>query len=260
MLNVTAVPIFTDNYVWVIHQPGGNEVLIVDPGDPAPIIAAIKNNHWSLGGLLITHSHFDHIGGIAEMLNYKKVPVYGPDCAAIPLVDNPVGDGDVLSFWGIDFNIMGLPGHLPEHIAYVASGNKNGQAQIFSADIIFSAGCGRIFNGTHKELKYSLDKIKSYPKNTLVYPAHEYTASNLCFAAAVEPENRSISRRIDEVTALRNRNIPSLPTNLALELDINPFIRCGEKAVVNTVRSRLGREPIDENEVFKTLRLWKDGF
>ncbi len=196
------------------------------------------------------------------MLQYKKVPIFGPECSAIPQVDNILHDNDSFHFWGYEFSVIHLPGHLPEHVAYVVTkgGDKAARRQIFSADILFSAGCGRIFNGTHSELKQSLDRLKGYPEDTMFYPAHEYTLANLRFAKAVEPKNDAINKRYEEVERLRNQNIPSLPTNLALELTINPFLRCDEKAVINAVRDRLGREPNDENEVFKTLRLWKDSF
>ncbi len=258
MLKVHAVPTFTDNYVWIIQSPTSSEVCVVDPGDAAPVIAYLEQHNLSLVRVLITHSHFDHINGINELTTYKSVPVYGPDSEAIPQVTHPQSEGSHFTLFDTPFIVWHLPGHLPEHLAYIASNNDD--TQIFSGDIMFSGGCGRIFDGTHQELKSSLDRIATLPPNTLVYGTHEYTQSNLEFAKAVEPSNTDIDTLSDKVTTLREAGTPTLPTNILTECTVNPFIRCDKANVIAATAKRLGHEPKDALEVFTILREWKNGF
>ncbi len=258
MLKVHAVPTFSDNYVWIIQSPTSAEVCVIDPGDAGPVIGYLKQLNLDLVRVLITHSHFDHINGVNDLMAHKTVPVYGPDCEAIPQVTHPQKEGSTFDLFETEFTVWHLPGHLPEHVAYVAT--KGADTQIFSGDIMFSGGCGRIFDGTHKELKSSLDRIASLTSDTLIYGTHEYTESNLEFAKAVEPSNKAIDARTEEVQALRAAGSPTLPTNVHTEKAINPFIRCNETDVIAATGSKLGHEPNDALEVFTTLREWKNEF
>ncbi|MFL0799352.1 MAG: hydroxyacylglutathione hydrolase [Agarilytica sp.] len=258
MLKVHAVPTFTDNYVWIIQAPDSSEVCVIDPGDAGPVIAYLKQQKLELVRIFITHSHFDHINGINEVLAYKNVPVYGPDCDAIPQVTCPQQEGATFTLFDADVTVWHLPGHLPEHLGYIV---KHGHdTQVFSGDIMFSGGCGRIFEGTHQELKSSLDRLASLPNETLVYGTHEYTQSNLEFAKAVEPDNTAIDTRAKEVSTLRAAGAPTLPTNILTEKAINPFIRCDETGVITATANKLDHEPNDALEVFTALREWKNGF
>lgn len=258
MLKVYTVPIFSDNYVWILQSDTSNEVCVIDPGDAAPIIAYLKQNDLKLTQIMITHSHSDHIGGIDGLLDHAQVPVLGPDCKAIPQVSEILSEGDSFQLWGATVKVMHLPGHLPELLAYAVSHEQS--TQVFSGDILFSSGCGRIFDGTHFELKTSLDRIKALPKDTLIYGAHEYTASNLSFAQAVEPDSQHLTDRTKVVTQLRVEDKPTLPALLSTELEVNPFLRCDQTSVIAAAKRLLKREPTSELEVFTQLRLWKDRF
>ncbi len=258
MLKVLHVPIFSDNYVWILQSNASNEVCVIDPGDADPVIAYLKQNDLKLTRILITHSHSDHINGIDGLLAYTQVPVMGPDCKAIPQISETLTEGDNFQLWDATVKVMHLPGHLPELLAYAVSHEQS--TQVFSGDILFSSGCGRIFDGTHLELKSSLDRIKALPKDTLIYGTHEYTVSNLSFAQAVEPDSQYLTDRTKVVTQLRGEDKPTLPALLSTELDVNPFLRCDQPSVIAAAKRQLKREPTSELEVFTELRLWKDSF
>ncbi|MFL0809389.1 MAG: hydroxyacylglutathione hydrolase [Agarilytica sp.] len=259
MIEVSAIPILHDNYVWALHAPDGSkEVCVIDPGDPQPVIEFLADGNFALKKILITHSHNDHIGGISTLLDKWQVPVVGPKCAAIPQVTETVAGGDCFFLWDALVQVLGLPGHLPEHLGYVVE--YKDKKQIFSGDVLFSSGCGRIFEGSHAELKSSLDKVADHPDDTLIYGTHEYTAANLKFAREVEPDNDYMRKRAISVAELRADHLPTLPTTLALEKKVNPFLRCKDPAVIEAITLQLGREPIDELEVFTSLRAWKDMF
>lgn len=258
MLTVSPIPTFDDNYVWMLHHPTHDEVCVVDPGDAEPVIEVLRARSLRLNSILITHSHFDHIGGIDALIKHQHAPVIGPSCTGIPQVRKAVAEGDTFDLWGATVTVWHLPGHLPEHVGYLV--RHNGTTQMFSGDIMFAAGCGRIFNGTHEQLKHSLDRFRALPEDTLVYAAHEYTAHNLIFAQAVEPDNDAIRKRAAQVDVMRHEHQPTLPTRLADEFATNPYLRYTEPTVRAMAGERLGREPTDDLEVFTTIRQWKDQF
>ncbi len=258
MLKVSPIPVFSDNYIWMIHALDSNEVCIVDPGDAGPVIETLQKNDLKLAKILITHSHPDHIEGIQRLVEFSPAPVVGPDCSRIPQITEYVREGDKINIFGAIIDVWQLPGHLPEHLAYIW--HHQNDTQVFSGDIMFSSGCGRIFDGTHAELKSSLDRIKGLPGATLVYGAHEYTESNIAFAKAVEPDNSDLDTRLAIVDALRAQDTPSLPVRLENEWQVNPFLRCDQAKVINAAKEQLGHEPSDELEVFTAIRRWKDVF
>ncbi len=258
MLPVTPLPIFNDNYIWLVQAPDKPEVVIVDPGDGLAVVEYLRRQNLRATSILITHSHHDHIGGINDVLAYREVPVYGPQCRAIPQVTHPLREGDHIDLWGARASVMEVPGHLQEHLCYVVE--HRGATQVFSGDVLFSCGCGRIFSGTHRELKNSVDRLKQLPAEAQIYAAHEYTLANLAFARVVEPANLALGEREAEVRALRAAQRPSLPTSIGLERRINPFLRCDQQDVVRSAAAKLSRQPADELEVFMVLRRWKDTF
>jgi hydroxyacylglutathione hydrolase len=258
MLAVSPIPVFSDNYVWMIQKPAAKEVWLVDPGDAGPVIDALDKGGWNLAGILITHSHADHIGGVRQLLNYRQVPVLGPDSPAIPCVSQVLTDGDRYELFGGELRAIAAPGHLPEHLCYLLE--HEGTSQLFSGDTLFSSGCGRVFKGSTVELKTSLDRLKQLPPDTHIYCAHEYTLANIAFAKAVEPDNAALREREREVRALREQGLPSLPSRLSLELEVNPFLRCHTASVRAAIGRQLGHEPAGDDEVFTSLRGWKDGF
>ncbi len=265
MIEVSYIPIYDDNYVWLIHLPNlttghNNAVIVVDPGDASAVIQHCNQHQLQPVAIFITHSHWDHVTGLEEVQRTYSVPVYAPEHPNIPAISHPVFDGSEVNVGALTFKVWSLPGHMPEHVAYLVQLSEQSPYQIFSGDVMFSAGCGRIFVGSHEELKASLDRINALPEDTYVYGTHEYTQANLRFAQAVEPNNPDIQRKIQEASELRGRNLPTLPTRLKEERLINPFLRCKERPVVEAVRGRLEREPTSELDVFTCLRDWKNSF
>ncbi|MCW8983366.1 MAG: hydroxyacylglutathione hydrolase, partial [Gammaproteobacteria bacterium] len=191
MMNVTPIAAFDDNYIWIIHNGRHNssdpqDIIVVDPGDAEPVIRAIEANGWQLRAILLTHHHYDHTGGVEELLQLSDVPVYGPAHEKIKGVTHPLGEGDRIDFDDINIHLQVLdtPGHTRGHICYY------GHDLLFCGDTLFAAGCGRIFEGTPSQMYASLEKIRALPKETQIYCAHEYTLQNLGFAHIAEPDNR----------------------------------------------------------------------
>jgi hydroxyacylglutathione hydrolase len=256
-LEVQPVRALADNYIWLINSPRMRSVVVVDPGEAAPVIAALDRSGASLAAILLTHHHPDHIAGVPELLSLASVPVFGPKDARIPHLTQALADGDRVELrgLGLEFEALHVPGHTLSHIAYV------GHGALFCGDTLFSAGCGRLFEGTAAQMNASLRRLRGLPPHTRVYCGHEYTAANLRFAHAVEPGNADALRYRDQVAQLRADGVPSLPSVLSLEIQVNPFLRCGEEAVRRAVIHHAGlAAQAGDAEVFGALRAWKDGF
>lgn len=258
MLKVEPVPIYQDNYVWMILEPHGKQAWAVDPGDAGPVQRFAAQNKLTLAGILITHSHWDHVSGIDELVHALDVPVYGPKTPSIPQITHPVSEGDRFMLWNASVQVMEVPGHMPEHLCYLAA--HNNVNQLFCGDVLFSAGCGRIFSGTPAELKHSLDRLRQLPSDTLVYCAHEYTLANIAFAKTVEPANKALAERELEVLESRHSGIPSLPTSVGAERQFNPFLRYDHPEVVKSISKKVNNAPPDMLTAFTWLRQWKDEF
>jgi hydroxyacylglutathione hydrolase len=254
-LEIIGLPAFADNYIWVLRAPAGT-VAVVDPGDEQPVLDYLATTGAKLAAVLVTHHHGDHCGGVEALVTAHPAPVFGPAIEAIDGVDHPVADGDrvALPDLGIEFEVLAVPGHTRGHIAYYRRG------MLFCGDTLFGAGCGRLFEGTAATMQASLARIKSLPPDTQVYCAHEYTQTNLRFAAAVEPDNKEIAGRAAFTTELREQGRPSVPAPLELELQTNPFLRWDAPAVVAAAHARLGRPARDAIEVFAAIREWKNHF
>jgi len=256
MLTVLHVPAFEDNYIWLIRADGSDRVAIVDPGDALPVLASLAHHRLTPGAILCTHHHGDHVGGVEELTARYAVPVYGPARERIPGITHRLRGGErvTLDTLGLEFEVLDVPGHTAGHIAYY------GHGCLFCGDTLFSAGCGRLFEGTAEQLHRSLSRLLSLPPDTAVYCAHEYTAANLRFALTVEPGNPHVLDYHRQVVARRAQHLPSLPTTLARERDVNPFLRVHRPEVRSAVAAWAGREPGSETETFALLRQWKDGF
>ncbi|GMR20174.1 MAG: hydroxyacylglutathione hydrolase [Gammaproteobacteria bacterium] len=256
MPSVLHVEAFDDNYIWLIQGDNSAHVAIVDPGDAGPVFAFLEQHRLTPVAILCTHHHGDHVGGNRELLQRYTLPVYGPVAENIATVDHAVDDGDTVALpeLGLELSVIGVPGHTRGHIAYYGAG------MLFCGDTLFSAGCGRLFEGTAAQMYASLCRFAPLPPETRVYCAHEYTADNLRFALAVEPENADIRVYTEVVTNLRDSGRATLPSTLARERAINPFLRCREAAVQASVSAHAGQTLNDEVDVFTALRRWKDDY
>ena len=259
-LDVLPVPAFTDNYLWLLVR--GHEAVVVDPGDAGPVEAALAARGLTLVAILITHHHPDHIGGLTALLSRHAVPVYGPrrERDSIKRLTVELGDGDHVEVLGRRFEVLEVPGHTLGHIAYYAAAQDLDGPILLCGDTLFSAGCGRLFEGTAAQLHGSLGRLAALPPATQVYCTHEYTMSNLAFALAVEPANVALQEHAGRVRELRSRNQPSLPSSIEQELRINPFLRTAHPSVREAAAAKAGHEPADDTETFAILRSWKDGF
>ena len=254
-MRIEPIPAFEDNYIWAIHgtRPS-RQVALVDPGEAEPALRYLDAHGAELSAILVTHRHGDHTGGIAEILAHHPVPVFGPALEAGDVVTHPLREGEraELPALGIHFEVLHLPGHTLGHIAYYRPGI------LFCGDILFGAGCGRIFEGTPAQMQASLARIAALPRETNIYCAHEYTAYCLRFARAVEPQNPHIATRIQKVANLRAADQPSVPLSLAEELDTNPFLRWEAPEVVAAATVRLGHPPANAIDTFAAITQWHD--
>lgn len=258
-MQITPIPAFSDNYLWLIHSPDSPRAAIVDPGDARPVIDTLQTLGLELGAILITHKHSDHIGGIADLLQkYPGIPVYGPSNEPIPALTVRLSEGDQVNLpWlNIKFQVFDTPGHTEGHIAYF-----NDQADVpvlFCGDTMFSVGCGRVFSGTFEQLHDSLHRLAELPANTQVYCAHEYTLDNIGFAEWVEPENTELADYKQECLDILDAGGATVPFQLAKQLQINPFLRVKHPLVVNAANQHAQRMLINSRSVFRELRTWKD--
>ena len=255
MIQISALPAFTDNYIWLLQDHATQRCAVVDPGDAAPVQAWLDAHPgWALSDILITHHHHDHVGGVEVLKNATRATVHGPASENIPARDVALNDNDMLSVLGLDFEVYAVPGHTLGHIAYYHHG------LLFCGDTLFAAGCGRLFEGTPGQMYHSLSRLAALPEDTLVYCTHEYTLSNLKFAAAVEPGNPDITARLEKVSRQRHEGVITLPSTLALEKLTNPFLRTAETSVKQKADERNGQRNETPTEVFAALRAWKDKF
>ncbi len=255
-MNLLALPAFTDNYIWMLHD--GLRAVVVDPGDATPVLAALDASHLELVGILVTHHHADHVGGVDDLRPRLQGPVYGPALEPMPQPCQTVKDLDRIEVLGLRFEVMHVPGHTRGHVAYGQLGAA-GAPLLFCGDTLFSGGCGRLFEGTAAQMSHSLSRLAGLADDTQVCCAHEYTLSNLRFAAAVEPTNLELADYITQCQAQRQAGRPTLPALLKTERRVNPFLRCSEPAVVAAARA-LGTTSTDPVSVFATLREWKNNF
>jgi len=256
MLHVTGIPAFQDNYIWLLQRPNAARVVVVDPGDATPVLNYLQHHQLQLDSILLTHHHRDHIGGVATLKAATGAVVYGPAIDRIVECDVAFKGGESvrLACLDLELDVLAVPGHVREHIAFYGDG------RLFCGDTLFLGGCGRVFTGTVEQLWQSLKVLAALPAATLVYCTHEYTASNLRFARAVEPEHPAVLMRERGVLALRARALPTIPGLLGEECRSNPFLRCHEPGLQATVARATGAPVFDELSCFTALRAWKNQF
>ena len=236
----------------------GREALVVDPGDAAPVIQALQREGLRLQAILVTHHHLDHTGGVATLRDATQAKVYGPAKENIPQPCHPLRGDDSLDVLGLRWRVMDIPGHTAGHIAYFCE-SVGTAPLVFCGDTLFSGGCGRLFEGTPDQMQASLTALRALPQNTLVCCTHEYTLSNLRFATEIEPDNSDLAAYVRDCQTRRAQGEPTLPSNIALESRINPFLRTAEPAVL-AATMRHDASGVRSNGVFATLRQWKNQY
>ncbi len=259
-LTITPIPAFTDNYIWALHNANG-QVYVVDPGDASPVTAWLTSNQLTLAGILITHHHADHTGGIDGLLASAQVPVYGPAGGHIKQLDHTLQEGDQVTVLGHAFDIMETPGHTLDHIVYFHPGlpdDADSVPLLFCGDTLFAAGCGRIFEGNPTMMYNSLQRLAALPAETQVFCAHEYTLANLAFAAGADPENSDLAQRQVTERDKRDQQRPTLPSSILLEQRTNPFLRCHSQGLQAAVQQRMSQKIDTGVELFTALRRLKD--
>ena len=253
-MQITPIPCLKDNYAYIIYEPKSKIVGVIDPSEATPIIKFLEKKKLKLNYILNTHHHFDHIGGNIELKEFynAKVVVYEGDSNRIPGADIMLSDNENWKFGNSLLKIIHIPGHTLGHICFFFEKEKI----VFTGDTLFSLGCGRIFEGDHKQMLSSLNKIKKLPKNTKIYCGHEYTLKNAEFCMQYDSDNTNLKKKILQIKKLRSNNLPTVPTTLEDEIKSNIFLRCGE----NDLKIKLNMKNSEDYKVFTKVRDLKDDF
>lgn len=252
------IPAFQDNYIWIFTNADETSACVVDPGDPAPVQEYLETRNLKLTDILVTHHHPDHVGGLAKLIETYSPRVIGPALSQIPGISEFVKEDDTVSVFDELFTVLEVPGHTLDHLAYF-SGNSN-TPFLFCGDTLFAAGCGRLFEGTPQMMQKSLAKFTNLPSQTKVYCTHEYTMANLRFAFEANPNNQDLISRMAVEQEKRNNDTPTLPSTIELELLTNPFLRCHDPDLQESVARNQEISLSSEQETFVALRRWKDNF
>ena len=255
-MKLIPLPAFDDNYIWMLHD--GHRALVVDPGDAQPVLDALQREGLRLHGILVTHHHADHTGGVDVLRTATGAHVFGPAKEPMPEPLQRLQGFDRVPLLGMEWQILDVPGHTAGHIAYFAE-IPGADPVLFCGDTLFSGGCGRLFEGTAQQMQASLATLAALPGATRVCCAHEYTLSNLKFAVEVEPDNQQLLAYRTQCQSLRGRNLPTLPSTLEIEHQINPFLRSEQPTIVASIR-RFDADGVARNGAFSTLREWKNQY
>jgi hydroxyacylglutathione hydrolase len=253
-MQITPIPCLSDNYAYILNDKNSKVVAVVDPSDAKPVISFLTKNKLKLNYILNTHHHFDHIGGNLELKKLYNAEVVGfkGDKHRIPGITIALNNNEKWMFGNLSVKILHIPGHTSGHICFFFEKEK----LAFTGDTLFSLGCGRIFEGDHKQMLESLNKIKSLPKSTKIYCGHEYTYKNSEFCIKYDPNNINLKKKIEIIKKLRSDNLPTIPSTLEDELNSNIFLRCDQ----NDLKTKINMKNQDVFEVFKRLRELKDTF
>ena len=254
MLEIAQFVCLSDNYGYLVHDPKTGSTASIDAPDAEPINAELDRRGWSLTHVLVTHHHFDHTAGNEALKDRWSCEIVGSrsDAGRIPAIEKQVEHGELFQFGGYDVEVIEVSGHTVGHIAYFFKEEKHA----FVGDTLFALGCGRLFEGSAEQMWQSLSRLCELPDDTLIYCGHEYTESNAKFAITIEPENELLVKRVDEITALRSKDQPTVPSYLGLEKKTNPFLR----PHVREVQRFLAMEGCDVVDIFSEIRKRKDNF
>jgi hydroxyacylglutathione hydrolase len=257
-IRIRPLQAFNDNYIWLIDD--GHFACVVDPGAAAPVIQMINQERLKLTHILLTHHHYDHVGGVNALVQAYGAQVWGPAGEVLPQCDHALIENDqvLLDRPNIKLNVLDIPGHTAGHIAF--TGLMNEQPVVFCGDTLFAGGCGRIFEGTPAQMLTSLCKLAQLSGETRVYCAHEYTLANLKFALAVEPHNEKLIARYVETQTLRRNQLPTVPSTISDERATNPFLRSEEPEVYESAQQYQAHAKNQPLETFTILRNWKNNF
>ena len=257
---IQPIPAFSDNYIWAFSDENG-KACVVDPGDAKPVLAYLELHNLTLSHILITHHHADHTGGVRELARRFDLRIIGPANSPFDFDGQRVTEGEHLTVLGYEFQVLEVPGHTLDHVAYYCANAPDGAGPlVFCGDTLFAAGCGRIFEGNPDMMYNSLQKLAALPAATRVYCTHEYTLANLGFAKAADPANQDLQQRTSSAARTRDRQQPTLPSRIELELATNPFLRCQQQSLIRSASAHSGHELADPVAVFASLRRWKDNF
>ncbi len=256
MLEILPLPALKDNYIWLLKHSEREHVAIVDPSEAEPVFDYLNDNKLTPAAILITHHHWDHVGGIPALTECYTIPVITPALEEVQGSTRKAAENDSIDLQeiGCCLSVLDVPGHTAGAVAYYTD------EFVFSGDTLFTAGCGRMFEGTAPQMHTSLSKFKALPDTTKIYCGHEYSESNLRFASTVEPDNTAVQTRQEQVSELRKQSRPTVPTTLALEKQTNPFLRCEEPSVIRAATEYKQAELNQPHQVFAALREWKDNF
>lgn len=257
MLSVHPIPAFDDNYIWALRGLDAQALVVVDPGDAQPVFDYLNRENKKLVGILITHHHWDHTGGVEELKKRFDIPVYGPENSPFTGITHPLVEGDEINLLDHRFQVKAVPAHTKDHIAYLQPDQRS---QLFCGDTLFLAGCGRLFEGTPKQMLSAMKYFASLPSDTEVYCTHEYSLANLRFAAAVEPDNTAIQLETERCQTLRSEGKPTLPSSIETELKINPYMRVKHPDVKRSAEHHTGQNLETEVKVLAAIREWKNNF
>jgi hydroxyacylglutathione hydrolase len=256
-MQLIPLPAFSDNYIWMLKDQ--QRLLVVDPGEGSAVLNWLASHPGvQLDTILVTHHHADHTGGLSELVQATGARVIGPALEKLPVEHTPVAQGHTVTWGGLSFQVIDVPGHTLGHVAFFAP--VPGQAPLlFCGDTLFSAGCGRLFEGTPAQMLASLDQLSALPADTRVCCAHEYTLSNLKFALAVDPHNAELQAYAGQCQQRRSQSLPTLPVALSTEWAINPFLRTRAASVRQSIQQHWP-EARDDVSAFAALRQWKNEF
>ncbi len=262
MLQVCPIPAFSDNYIWCVSDPETHQAVVVDPGEAAPVFAHLESHSLNLQAVLVTHHHPDHVGGVSPLVEAFDCPVIGSKHAAYKGITQAYEDQQQFALFGTPFTVIDVPGHTLDHIAFYspADTGRHQLPWLFCGDTLFSGGCGRIFEGTPEQMWSSLQRLARLPDNTLVFCAHEYTLSNLRFARHTLPADEAIAAYEARCKTKRDRNLPTVPSDLATEKRINLFLRAKDLELAARLGVEVNTDKPPELATFTALRKAKDTF